>query len=64
MIGISLLTLDPSTVGGTQTYARGLVEALAAHGTIDYRVYVSEIAPEVGGDLRTIVVPEFPAGRN
>jgi glycosyltransferase involved in cell wall biosynthesis len=64
VIGISLLTLDPSTVGGTQTYARGLVEALAAHGTIDYRVFVSEIAAEAGGDLRTIVVPEFPAGRS
>jgi glycosyltransferase involved in cell wall biosynthesis len=64
VIGISLLTLDPSTVGGTQTYARGLVEALAAHGTLDYRVFVSEIAPEAGGDLRTIVVPEFPAGRS
>jgi glycosyltransferase involved in cell wall biosynthesis len=64
VIGISLLTLDPSTVGGTQTYARGLVQALAAHGTLDYRVFVSDIAPEAGGDLRTIVVPEFPAGRS
>jgi glycosyltransferase involved in cell wall biosynthesis len=63
VIGISLLTLDPWTVGGTQTYARGLVGALAAHGELDYRVYVSEIAPEAGGDLRTVVVPEFPAGR-
>ena len=64
MIGVSLLTLDPSTVGGTQTYARELVRALAEHGTLDYRVFVSEIAPEAGGDLRTIVVPEFPAGRS
>jgi glycosyltransferase involved in cell wall biosynthesis len=64
MIGISLLTLDPSTVGGTQTYARGLVRALAERGTLDYRVYVSEIAAEAGGDLRTMVVPEFPAGRS
>jgi len=64
VIGISLLTLDPATVGGTQTYAGGLVRALAEHGTLDYRVYVSEIAPEAGGDLRTVVVPEFPAGRS
>jgi glycosyltransferase involved in cell wall biosynthesis len=63
VIGVSLLTLDPWTVGGTQTYARGLVRALAAHGALDYRVYVSEIAPDAGGDLRTVVVPEFPAGR-
>ena len=32
--------------------------------TLDYRVYVSEIAPEAGGDLRTVVVPEFPASRS
>jgi len=64
MIGISLLTLDPWTVGGTQTYARGLVDALARHGGLDYRVYVSSIAPGAGGDLRTVVVPEFPAARS
>ncbi len=64
MIGISLLTLDPWTVGGTQTYARGLVRALAAHGMLDYRVYVSEIATPAGGDLPTTVVPEFPARRS
>jgi len=64
LIGISLLTLDPWTVGGTQTHARELVRALARHGTLDYRVYVSDIAPEAGGDLRTVVVPEFPAGRS
>jgi glycosyltransferase involved in cell wall biosynthesis len=64
VIGISLLTLDPWTVGGTQTYARGLVDALAGHGSLDYRVFVPETAPEAGGDLRTVVVPEFPAGRS
>jgi glycosyltransferase involved in cell wall biosynthesis len=64
VIGISLLTLDPWTVGGTQTHARELVRALADHGTLDYRVYVSDIAPEAGGDLRTVVVPEFPASRS
>jgi glycosyltransferase involved in cell wall biosynthesis len=64
VIGISLLTLDPWTVGGTQTHARELVRALAEHGTLDYRVYVSEIAPEAGGELRTVVVPEFPASRS
>jgi glycosyltransferase involved in cell wall biosynthesis len=63
MIGISLLTLDPWTVGGTQTHARELVRALAQHGALDYRVYVSDLAPEAGGDLRTVVVPEFPAGQ-
>jgi len=64
VIGISLLTLDPWTVGGTQTYARELVQALADHGALDYRVFVSRIAPEAGGALPTTVVPEFPAGRS
>jgi glycosyltransferase involved in cell wall biosynthesis len=63
VIGISLLTLDPWTVGGTQTYARELVRALTSYGSLDYRVYVSEIAPEAGGALPTAVVPEFPASR-
>src|SRR6185503_5421836 len=52
--GLPLVTLDPWTVGGTQTHARELVRALAEHGTLDYRVYVSEIAPEAGGELRTV----------
>jgi len=64
VIGISLLTLDPWTVGGTQTYAHGLVRALADHGELDYRVYVSDIAAAAGGDLPTVVVPEFPASRS
>jgi hypothetical protein len=64
VIGISLLTLDPWTVGGTQTYARELIRALSDHGSLEYRVYVSEIAPDAGGTLPTTVVPEFPASRN
>jgi glycosyltransferase involved in cell wall biosynthesis len=63
VIGISLLTLDASTVGGTQTYARGLVCALARYGNLDYRVLVSRIAPEAGSELPVTVVPEFPASR-
>jgi glycosyltransferase involved in cell wall biosynthesis len=62
MIGISLLTLDPGTVGGTQSYSRDLVRALSSYGSLDYRIYVSEIAPAAGGELRTTIVPEFPAG--
>ncbi len=64
MIGISLLTLDPWTVGGTQTYARELVRALSDHGSLEYRVCVSRIASDAGGALPTSVVPEFPASRN
>jgi glycosyltransferase involved in cell wall biosynthesis len=64
VIAISLLTLDPWTVGGTQTYARELVRALARHGRLEYRVLVSRIAPEAGGGLPAAVIPEFPAARS
>ena len=64
MIAISLLTLDPWTVGGTQTYARELVRALARHGELDYRVLVSRIAAggrrRASGDGRAGV----PGGRS
>jgi glycosyltransferase involved in cell wall biosynthesis len=64
VIGISLLTLDPGAVGGTQTYARELVRALARHGSLEYRVLVSRLAVDAGGQLPTTVVPEFPASRH
>jgi len=38
-VGISLLTLVPSVVGGSETYARELVRGLARVGEHEYRVY-------------------------
>jgi glycosyltransferase involved in cell wall biosynthesis len=39
MVGISLLTLVPGELGGTETYARELVRALGEHGELEYRVF-------------------------
>ena len=64
MIGISLLTLDPWTVGGTQTLRPRARAGARPARELDYRVYVSDDRPGGGGDLRTVVVPEFPAGRS
>ena len=56
VIGISLLTLVPGVVGGSETYARELCRGLARVGELDYRVFVPTIAEDAG------VTPEV-AGR-
>ena len=42
MIAISMLTLRPGRMGGSETYARGLTRALAAHGSLEYRCLVRD----------------------
>jgi glycosyltransferase involved in cell wall biosynthesis len=64
VIGISMLTLDPRAVGGTQTYAREFVRALARVGELEYRVFVSTLAPDAADGLPATIVSEFPAGRS
>ena len=48
-VGISLLTLVPGVVGGSETYARELVRALGRVGELDYRVFKPTIAEDVCG---------------
>src|SRR5215210_4921113 len=50
-VGISLLTLVPGVVGGSETYARELVRALGRVGELDYRVFTPAIAEDVEGDV-------------
>jgi glycosyltransferase involved in cell wall biosynthesis len=40
VIGIAMLTLRPGRMGGSETYARGLLRALAEHGELEYRTLV------------------------
>jgi glycosyltransferase involved in cell wall biosynthesis len=40
VIGIAMLTLRPGRMGGSETYARGLVRALEEHGELEYRTLV------------------------
>jgi glycosyltransferase involved in cell wall biosynthesis len=61
MIGISLLTLNREAAGGTLTYARELVRALARVGELEYRVFVPSTAPEAADGLPSRVVRAFPA---
>ena len=63
MVGISLLTLVPGELGGTETYVRGLTHALAAQGGERLRVLLPPIAPEAGGGLDSVVVPEYRPAR-
>jgi glycosyltransferase involved in cell wall biosynthesis len=49
MIGISLLTLVPGKLGGTETYVRGLTGALARHGELEYRAFLPPVVEDAGG---------------
>src|SRR5207253_3725164 len=64
VVGISLLTLVPGVVGGSETYARELVRALARVGELDYRVFVPAIAEDAADGLPSRVVGAYPAGRS
>ena len=45
---MSLLTLVPGLVGGSETYARELCRTLARVGELEYAVFVPGIAPGAG----------------
>jgi glycosyltransferase involved in cell wall biosynthesis len=63
MVGISLLTLVPGAVGGSETYARELLRALARAGELEYRVLLPTLAPDAAGGLPHEVAPEYRASR-
>ena len=48
-VGISLLTLVPGVVGGSETYARELVRALGSVGEHEYEVFTPAIVEDVPG---------------
>jgi glycosyltransferase involved in cell wall biosynthesis len=60
MLGISLLTLVPGELGGTETYARELTRALVGRGELEYRVFLPRIADALPGET----VPEYRARRS
>jgi glycosyltransferase involved in cell wall biosynthesis len=60
VVGISLLTLVPGELGGTETYARELTRALVERGELEYRVFLPPIADGLPGE----VVPEYCARRS
>jgi glycosyltransferase involved in cell wall biosynthesis len=64
VVGIGLLTLVPGIVGGSETYARNLVRALARVGGLEYRVYVPTIATDAADGLPAQTVRRYPASRS
>jgi glycosyltransferase involved in cell wall biosynthesis len=57
VVGISLLTLVPGEIGGSETYARELTRALLAHGELEYRIFLPPIVDDLPGEQ----VPEYRA---
>ena len=62
-VGISLLTLAPGELGGSETYARALTRALGEVGTLEYAVFLPAIAADAADGLRGEVVGEYRASR-
>ncbi|MBA2641391.1 MAG: glycosyltransferase family 4 protein [Actinobacteria bacterium] len=62
-VGISLLTLSPGDLGGSEIYARQLVRALAAVGELDYTAFVTARARDAAGGLPAVFVRELPVAR-
>ena len=63
-VGISLLTLVPGIVGGSETYARELCRALGRVGTLEYTVFAPTIATDAGGPLDARIVSAYRASRS
>jgi glycosyltransferase involved in cell wall biosynthesis len=63
VFGISLLTLVPGVVGGSETYARELTRALARVGELEYRVFTSTLAPDAADGLPAQTVRHYRASR-
>ena len=61
MVGISLLTLVPGVLGGSETYARELVRGLARVGRNEYRVFVPPIAADAADGLPARTVSSYRA---
>ena len=62
-VGISLLTLAPGDLGGSETYARALARALAAEGAHEYVAFVPAHVSEAASGLPEVPVRDIPFAR-
>jgi len=62
-VGISLLTLAPGDLGGSETYARHLVQGLATVGSLEYTIFVPERAKDAAAGLSAVEVRESSVAR-
>ena len=63
MVGISLLTLVPGELGGSETYVRELLRGLGRVGANRYHVLVPPIAPAAGEGLPSEVATRYRSAR-
>ncbi len=59
MVGISLLTLVPGELGGSETYVRELLRGLGRVGELSYRVLLPPVAPEAAEGLPAETASEY-----
>jgi glycosyltransferase involved in cell wall biosynthesis len=59
-----VLTLVPGAIGGSETYVRELLRALARVGTLDYRAFLPSVAPDAADGLPSQVVRSYRASRS
>jgi glycosyltransferase involved in cell wall biosynthesis len=62
-VGVSLLTLSPGDMGGSETYARQLLRALGQVGRNDYAVLVPARAKDAAEGLPAVEVKDPPVGK-
>lgn len=63
MVGISLLTLVPGSLGGSETYVRELLHGLGRVGELDYRVLLPPVAPDASEGLPSELAAEYRPAR-
>jgi glycosyltransferase involved in cell wall biosynthesis len=59
MVGISLLTLVPGELGGSETYVRELLRGLGRVGELSYRVLLPPVAPDAAEGLPAETATEY-----
>jgi glycosyltransferase involved in cell wall biosynthesis len=63
MVGISLLTLVPGELGGSETYVHGLLRGLGRVGGHDYKVLLPPAAPTASEGLPAEIATEYRLAR-
>jgi glycosyltransferase involved in cell wall biosynthesis len=63
-VGISLLTLAPGQLGGSETYVRALTRALASAGTLEYTALVPGHCADAASGLNSVPVRELAGVRS
>ena len=63
MVGISLLTLVPGELGGSETYVRELLRGLGRVGELSYRVLLPPVAPDAAEGLPAETATEYRGAR-